>query len=80
MTTAFRHSRGSRRSHARVEQGELRDRRVNSVIAGQRVDADLVRRLAEQGHEPQATWAADGLLTELDRRIAWSKAHRHPVE
>ncbi|MEU9310412.1 aminoglycoside phosphotransferase family protein [Streptomyces sp. NPDC048256] len=53
---------------------------VDAVIAGQRANADLVRRLAEQGHEPQATWAADGLLTELDRRIAWSKAHRHLVE
>ncbi|MFE6826118.1 aminoglycoside phosphotransferase family protein [Streptomyces sp. NPDC057690] len=53
---------------------------VDAVIAGQRANAGLVRRLAEQGHEPQATWAADGLLTELDRRIAWSEAHRHLVE
>ncbi|MEU9266527.1 aminoglycoside phosphotransferase family protein [Streptomyces sp. NPDC048251] len=53
---------------------------VDAVIAGQRANADLVCWLAEQGHEPQATWAADGLLTELDRRIAWSKAHRHLVE
>ncbi|MEU2020706.1 aminoglycoside phosphotransferase family protein [Streptomyces sp. NPDC016469] len=53
---------------------------VDAVIARQQDNADLVRRLAEQGHEPQATWAADGLLTELDHRIAWSKAHRHLVE
>jgi hypothetical protein len=53
---------------------------VDAVIAGQQDNADLVRRLAEQGHEPQATWAADGLLTELDHRIDWSKAHRHLVE
>jgi len=37
----------------------------------------VVHRLAEQGHEPQATWVADGLLAELDNRIAWSRAHRH---
>lgn len=53
---------------------------VDAVIARQQDDADLVRRLAEQGHEPQATWAADGLLNELDNRINWSKAHRHLVE
>ncbi|MEV5905630.1 aminoglycoside phosphotransferase family protein [Streptomyces sp. NBC_00015] len=53
---------------------------VDAVIAGQRANADLVRRLAERGHEPQATWAAGGLLSELDRRIAWSEAHRHLVE
>ncbi|WP_405964175.1 hypothetical protein OG713_26085 [Streptomyces sp. NBC_00723] len=46
----------------------------------QRAHADLAHRLAEQGHEPQATWAADGFLAELDRRIAWSEAHRHLVE
>ncbi|WP_409471439.1 aminoglycoside phosphotransferase family protein [Streptomyces sp. HC307] len=53
---------------------------VDAVIARQRDNADLVRRLAEQGHEPQATWADRGLLTELDKRIDWSKAHRHLVE
>ncbi|MGW3115798.1 hypothetical protein ACWDBW_01390 [Streptomyces sp. NPDC001107] len=53
---------------------------VDAVIARQQANAALVRRLAEQGHEPQATWAADGLLNELDNRINWSKAHRHLVE
>ncbi|MFF7261676.1 aminoglycoside phosphotransferase family protein [Streptomyces sp. NPDC008159] len=52
----------------------------DAVIARQRDNADLVRRLAEQGHEPQATWVADGLLTELDQRINWTKSHRHLVE
>ncbi|MFJ9576259.1 phosphotransferase [Streptomyces sp. NPDC101191] len=53
---------------------------VDAVIAKQQDNANLVRRLAEQGHEPQATWAANGLLTERDDRIAWRKAHRHLVE
>ncbi|MEU3731714.1 hypothetical protein AB0E81_20240 [Streptomyces sp. NPDC033538] len=53
---------------------------VDAVIARQQDNADLVRRLAEQGHEPQATWVADGLLTELGERIDWSKTHRHLVE
>ncbi|WP_052032322.1 aminoglycoside phosphotransferase family protein [Streptomyces viridochromogenes] len=53
---------------------------VDAVIARQQDNADLVRRLAEQGHEPQAGWVADGLLTELDNRIDWSKAHRGLVE
>ncbi|MFE9440032.1 hypothetical protein ACFYO2_13625 [Streptomyces sp. NPDC006602] len=53
---------------------------VDALIARQQDNADLVRRLAEQGHEPQATWAADEFLTELDDRIDWSKAHWHLVE
>ncbi|MFD3926043.1 aminoglycoside phosphotransferase family protein [Streptomyces sp. NPDC058614] len=53
---------------------------VDAVIARQRENAALVGKLAEQGHEPQATWAADGLLAELDDRIGWSEAHRHLVE
>jgi hypothetical protein len=51
---------------------------VSAVIGGQQDNADLVRRLADQGHEP--TWVADGLLAELDDRIAWSSAHRHLFE
>jgi len=53
---------------------------VDAVIARQQDTANLVRRLAEQGHEPQATWAANGFLTELDDRIDWSKTHRHLIE
>ncbi|MET9971358.1 aminoglycoside phosphotransferase family protein [Streptomyces sp. NPDC006356] len=53
---------------------------VDAVIAGQRATADLVRRLAEQGHERQAGRVAGGLLTELEVRIGWSAAHRHLVE
>ncbi|MGI5197615.1 phosphotransferase enzyme family protein [Streptomyces sp. CA-288835] len=53
---------------------------VDAVIARQQDNADLVRRLAEQGHEPQATWAADGFLAALDRKIGWSKTHRQLLE
>jgi hypothetical protein len=53
---------------------------VSSVIGRQHDNADLVRRLAEQGHEPQSIWVADGLLAELDNRIAWSTANRHLFE
>ncbi|MFC8290639.1 aminoglycoside phosphotransferase family protein [Streptomyces sp. NPDC057242] len=53
---------------------------VSAVIGRQRDNAGLVRRLAEQGHEPQATWVADGLLAELDSRITWSSTHRHLFE
>ncbi|MFF8555647.1 aminoglycoside phosphotransferase family protein [Streptomyces sp. NPDC015501] len=50
---------------------------VDAVIARQQQNIDLVRRLAGQGHEPQATWVAKGLLGELDGRVAWSRSHRH---
>ncbi|MGI5398324.1 aminoglycoside phosphotransferase family protein [Streptomyces sp. CA-135486] len=53
---------------------------LDAVINGQREAAELVRRLAERGHEPQATWAAEGYLGELGRRLAWSEASRHLFE
>ncbi|MDX3549678.1 phosphotransferase enzyme family protein [Streptomyces europaeiscabiei] len=53
---------------------------VSAVIGRQQDNAGLVHRLAEQGYEPQATWVADGLLAELDKRIAWSRAYRHLFE
>lgn len=49
---------------------------VDAVVAAQRDTADLVRRLADRGLEPQATWVAEGHLVELDRRVGWSLAHR----
>ncbi|WP_217213535.1 phosphotransferase [Streptomyces sp. AC550_RSS872] len=55
-------------------------RRRLHCIAGQRAPADLVRRPAEQGPEPQATRGADGLLIELDDGIGWSAAHPHLAE
>lgn len=54
-----------------------------------RDDAECVRSLsfpappdrrADQGHEPRATWAADGFLDELEGRVAWSRSHRHLFE
>lgn len=39
-----------------------------------------VRRLAEESHEPQATWVAEGQLDELRGRLAWSRANRHLVD
>ncbi|GAA0230441.1 aminoglycoside phosphotransferase family protein [Actinomadura nitritigenes] len=53
---------------------------VDAVIDRQRQNIDLVRRLASQGHEPQATWVREGLLEELDRRLAWSRSNRHLFE
>jgi hypothetical protein len=53
---------------------------VDAVIARQRDNADLVRCLAEHGDEPQATWASNGLLSQLGDRITWSLAHRHLFE
>ncbi|MFD5107995.1 phosphotransferase [Streptomyces cinereoruber] len=50
---------------------------VDAVIARQRQNIELVRHLAGRGHEPQATWVAEGLLGELDYRVAWSRTHRH---
>ncbi|MER5198370.1 aminoglycoside phosphotransferase family protein [Streptomyces sp. NPDC002755] len=49
---------------------------VDAVIDRQRQNIDLVRRLASEGHEPQATWVRDGLLEELGSRLAWSRENR----
>ncbi|MFI6599101.1 phosphotransferase [Nonomuraea sp. NPDC050536] len=53
---------------------------VDAVITVQEQDVDAVRRLAEQGHEPQATWVAEGHLDELRARVAWSRANRHLID
>ncbi|UED88696.1 aminoglycoside phosphotransferase family protein [Streptomyces profundus] len=50
---------------------------VDAVIDVQEQTATLVADLAERGQEPQRGWVADGRLTELRRRAAWSRAHRH---
>lgn len=49
---------------------------VDAVIRNQRDDIDLVRSLAEQGREPQATWVGEGYLGDLEERLAWSVANR----
>ncbi|MGP4113439.1 aminoglycoside phosphotransferase family protein [Streptomyces sp. 4N509B] len=53
---------------------------VDAVIDVQENGTEHVRRLAEEGHQPQAAWVADGHLDELRRRVAWSRANRHLVE
>lgn len=49
---------------------------VDAVIAAQLDTAALVRELAAQGLEPQATWVAEGRAVELDRRVGWSRGNR----
>lgn len=53
---------------------------VDAVLAVQRDGVEEVRRLAEQGHEPQAGWAAEGHLEELAGRVVWSRENRHLFE
>ncbi|MEU6273042.1 aminoglycoside phosphotransferase family protein [Streptomyces populi] len=53
---------------------------VDAVIAVQEEGIDAVRSLAEQGHEPQATWVAEDRLGELRDRVAWSRANRHLID
>jgi hypothetical protein len=53
---------------------------VDAVIDRQRRTIDLVRRLAAQGHEPQAGWVRDGVLTDLTDRLTWSDTHRRLFE
>ncbi|MER7834553.1 hypothetical protein ABTY98_01230 [Streptomyces sp. NPDC096040] len=53
---------------------------VDAVIAGQWENVELVRCLAGQGHEPQATWVAEGLLQQLDGRVVWSQPNRSLFE
>lgn len=53
---------------------------VDAVIDRQRQNIDLVRRLASAGREPQTTWVREGLLEDLDRRLAWSLSNRRLFE
>ncbi|MET8582217.1 aminoglycoside phosphotransferase family protein [Streptomyces collinus] len=53
---------------------------VDAVIGVQEEGIDTVRRLAEQGQEPQTTWVAEGHLDELRDRVAWSRANRHLID
>ena len=52
--------------------GEL----VDGVIDQQRTVLRRFMDLAEQGHQPQADWAAAGHLDELRARIRWSEEFR----
>ncbi|GAA4301232.1 aminoglycoside phosphotransferase family protein [Actinomadura luteofluorescens] len=53
---------------------------IDAVIDVQQDGIEQVRRLADAGLQPQARWVADGLLDELDQRLAWSRANRHLFE
>lgn len=53
---------------------------VDAVLAVQQHYIEADRRLAGQGHEPQATWAAEGPLDQLRAHLAWSRTHRHLIE
>lgn len=53
---------------------------VDAVLREQQENAERVRQLAAAGHEPQATWAAEGYLHDLGHKLAWSQAHRHLFE
>jgi Phosphotransferase enzyme family len=49
---------------------------VDEVIQTQRASLHTVRMLADNGIEPQATWARRGQLTVLERRIRWVEDNR----
>jgi hypothetical protein len=53
---------------------------VDAVLTVQENGIEAVRRLAEQGQEPQAGWVAEGHLDELRGRVAWSRANRHLID
>lgn len=53
---------------------------VDAVLVGQENIIEAVRRLAEDGHEPQATWVTEGYLDELRGRVEWSRDNRHLFE
>lgn len=49
---------------------------VDEVITTQQASLDTTRMLADGGIEPQATWAREGKLAELEQRLQWLEAHR----
>lgn len=53
---------------------------VDAVLTVQEQNIDVNRRLAEQGHEPQATWVAEGHLDNLRALLAWSRENRHLID
>jgi hypothetical protein len=53
---------------------------VDEVILQQEQVLDRARRLAADGRQPQATWAAAGDLDRVAEHIRWSREHRHLFE
>ncbi|WP_426504065.1 aminoglycoside phosphotransferase family protein [Dactylosporangium sp. McL0621] len=55
--------------------GIAADGLVAQVVAAQEVVLARVRALAAQGLQPQADWAASGVIGETEARIAWSRRY-----
>ena len=53
---------------------------VDEVINQQQAVLDRIRRLADQGRQPQVAWRASGHLDQVRQRIRWSQEHRHLFE
>ncbi|GLY86627.1 aminoglycoside phosphotransferase family protein [Actinoallomurus iriomotensis] len=53
---------------------------IDAVIDVQQDGIEQVRRLADAGYQPQARWVSDGLLGELNQRLAWSRSNRRLFE
>jgi hypothetical protein len=53
---------------------------VDEVITQQQDVLRRARQLAAEGRQPQLAWQQTGMLDEVARRIAWSRAHRHLFE
>lgn len=53
---------------------------IDAVIDVQRDGIEQVGRLASAGCQPQTRWVADGLLDELNQRLAWSRSNRQLFE
>ena len=50
---------------------------VDMVTARMEATRDLVRRLADEGQEPQGTWVQDGALERDNEEIAWIRDNRN---
>jgi hypothetical protein len=48
-----------------------------AVLAEQQTTTRYMVELAERGLEPHAQWIRDGLVEAQERRIAWTREHRH---
>jgi hypothetical protein len=53
---------------------------VDEVIAQQHQVLRRARQLAAEGRQPQVAWQETGVLDEVAKRIAWSRANRHLFE
>ena len=49
---------------------------ADAVVRRRRSTIEHVRSLADQGHEPQRTWVAEGSLEDEEAEIAWIEENR----